>query len=106
MSQVYTPVMREPEYKEGPKAKEEFERTMVALFQALRPESKGTTKNAERSRNICFWNTQNREIGAIGLKGLKPGLVEGYWNRLRSYLALLLPATWRDPHQGQNCIQS
>ncbi len=56
------------------------------------------------SRNTCFWSTQNREIGTIGLKGLEPGLPEGFWNRLRSYLALLLPATWRDLHQGQNCI--
>lgn len=29
--------MKEPEYRERPKAKEEFERPMVALFQVPRP---------------------------------------------------------------------
>ena len=32
MSQVYTPSMKEPEYQEGPKAREDFERGMKALF--------------------------------------------------------------------------
>jgi hypothetical protein len=35
MSRGYTPNMKEPEYQEGPKAKEEFERTMIALFRVL-----------------------------------------------------------------------
>jgi len=32
MSRVYTPIMKQPEYIEGPKARDNFERGMVALF--------------------------------------------------------------------------
>ena len=28
----------------------------------------------QRAKNKCFWSAQNREIGAIGLKVLEPGL--------------------------------
>lgn len=42
--------MKEPEYQEGPKAKEEFERTMVALFQAPMPQHKEQKKAATKKR--------------------------------------------------------
>jgi hypothetical protein len=39
-----------PEYQEGPKAKEEFERTMVALFQAPRTKSKEPEKLSKKRK--------------------------------------------------------
>jgi hypothetical protein len=32
MTQGYTPIMKTPEYREGPEARENFERGMIALF--------------------------------------------------------------------------
>jgi hypothetical protein len=42
--------MKEPEYQEGPKAKEDFERTMVALFRAPKPKAKENPKRGTSAR--------------------------------------------------------
>jgi hypothetical protein len=46
-------------------------------------------------------NTQNGEIGAIGLKSLEPGLLEGFWNRQRIVASALIAGktTRSAPHR-------
>ncbi len=53
MSQDYTPIMKQPEYTEGPKAAENFERGMIALFKVPKsavPKAKKQPKKAASSR--------------------------------------------------------
>ena len=40
MSQVYTPIMKEREYTEGPEALENFEQFATAILQAPKPKIK------------------------------------------------------------------
>lgn len=40
MSQAYTPVMKQPEYTEGPEAFANFERFATAILQAPKPKIK------------------------------------------------------------------
>lgn len=52
MSQVYTPNMKEPEYREGLEAKENFERTMKALFRAPKPSKEKATKKSSKNATL------------------------------------------------------
>jgi hypothetical protein len=53
MAQVYTPIMKQPEYREGPEALEKFKRGMIALFKVPKSavlRTKKQPKKAARSR--------------------------------------------------------
>jgi len=57
MSQAYTPIMKEPEYQEGPKVRENFEQGMTALFsvpkaKVVKAEKRKKGKTSSRAKSV------------------------------------------------------
>ena len=55
MAQVYAPIMKQPEYREGPEARATFERGMKVLFKVpkadiVQPSLRNTTPLASMNR--------------------------------------------------------
>ena len=61
MSQVYTPSMKEPKYREGPKAQRDFEKGMKALFKVPKADIVQREKRARRKKGASVRKTKRSD---------------------------------------------